>query len=120
METVARTFALAGLIALVGLVVAAAPVGARVTPEPTVDIQSIAGLAPDAQSVGVQVLASCPERWTVVEAVVTVSQPGASGHASFPLTCIGSPRMFFVTVPSAAGAFQLGEAQVSATVVINR
>src|SRR6266540_6436024 len=28
--------------------------------------------------------------------------------------------MFFVTVPSAAAAFQLGEAQVSATVVINR
>jgi hypothetical protein len=92
----------------------------RASPEPTADIQSVAGLAPDAQSVGVQLLASCPERWTVVEAVLTVSQPGASGQASFPLTCIGSARLFFVSVPSAGGAFQLGDAQVTASVVINR
>jgi len=120
MEAVARTLARAGVIALVGLVAAAAPAGARVTPEPTVDIQPVAGLAPDGRSIGVQVLASCPERWTVVEAVVAVSQPGASGQASFPLTCIGSLRMFAVTVPSAGGAFQLGEAQVTASVVISR
>jgi hypothetical protein len=120
METVARTVALAGVIALLGLVGPTPPGGARVSPEPTVDVQTVAGLAPDAQSVGVQVLASCPERWTVVEAVVTVSQPGASGQASFPLTCIGSARTFFVTVPSAGGEFQLGDAQVIASVVINR
>ena len=112
MKTVARTVLLAGVIALLGLVVPIAPGGAHVSPEPTADIQSVAGLAPDAQSVDVQVLASCPERWTAVEAVVTVSQPGASGQASFPLTCIGSTRLFFVTVPSAGGAFQLGDAQV--------
>jgi len=64
--------------------------------------------------------ASCPERWTVVEAVMTVSQPGASGQASFPLTCIGSPRLFFVTVPSAGGGFRLDDAQVTASVVIKR
>jgi len=120
MEAVARTLARAGVIALVGLVAAAAPAGARVTPEPTVDIQPVAGLAPDGRSIGVQVLASCPERWTVVEVVVAVSQPGASGQASFPLTCIGSLRMFAVTVPSAGGAFQLGAAQVTASVVISR
>jgi hypothetical protein len=120
METVARTFALAGLIALLGLVAAVAPAGARAAPEPTVDVQSVAGLAPDGRSIGVQVLASCPERWTVEEAAVTVSQPGASGRASFPLTCIGSSRLFFVTVPSAGGAFQLGDAQVNASVVIKR
>jgi len=119
MEAVARTLALAGVIALLGFV-AAAPAGARVAPEPTVDIQPVAELAPDGQSIGVGVLASCPERWTVVEAVVTVSQPGASGQASFPLTCIGSLRMFAVTVPSSGGAFQLDEAQVTARVVITR
>jgi hypothetical protein len=68
----------------------------------------------------VQVLASCPERWTVVEALVVVSQPNASGQASFPLTCIGSLRMFTVVVPSGGGTFQLGEAQASASVVIKR
>jgi hypothetical protein len=120
MRTVARTFALVGLIALLGLGTASAPAGARVTPEPTVAVQSVAGLAPDAQSIGVQVLASCPERWTVMEALVTVSQPGASGEASFPLTCFGSARMFFVTVPSIGGSFLLGEAQVTASVVISR
>lgn len=120
MTTVARTYALARLIALVGLVAAVAPAGARVVPQPAVDVQPVARLAPDGRSIGVQVLASCPERWTVVEAVVTVLQPGASGQASFPLTCIGSARSFAVTVPSAGGAFQLSEAQVSATVVINR
>jgi len=120
MKAFVRPLAVAGLIALLGFVAAAAPAGARVAPEPTVDIQPVAGLAPDGRSIGVQVLASCPERWTVVQAVVTVSQPGASGQASFPLTCIGSLRMFAVSVPSSGGAFQLGEAQVTASVVISR
>lgn len=118
MGTVART--VAALIALFALVVVAAPAGARVAPAPTVDIHSAAGLAPDGSSIGVQILASCPERWTVVEAVVTIAQPGVSGQASFPLTCIGSVRSFGVSVPAAAGAFQLGEAQVTASVVISR
>jgi hypothetical protein len=68
----------------------------------------------------VQVLATCPERWTVVEALVKVSQPGASGQASFPLTCIDQVRMFTVSVPASGGAFELGEAQASASVVIKR
>lgn len=120
MHAAARTLALTGLITLLALVTSAAPVGARVTSGPTVDIHSLAGLAPDGRSIGVQVLASCPERWTVVEAVVRVSQPGASGQASFPLTCIGSIRSFGVVVPSGSGTFQLGEAQVTASVVIKR
>ena len=83
-------------------------------------MQSVAGLAPDGRSMAVQVLASCPERWTVVEAVVRVSQPGASGEAAFPLTCIGSLRSFRLTVPAAAAPFQLGDALVSASVVAER
>jgi hypothetical protein len=120
MTSAARTFALVGLIALLGPTAAVAPAGARVAPRPTVAVQPFAGMAPDGRSIGVQVLASCPERWTVVEAVVTVSQPGAAGRASFPLTCIGSVRSFAVTVPAAGDAFQLGEARVAATVVISR
>jgi hypothetical protein len=120
MQAVVRTLALAGVVALLGVLAAAAPAAARVTAGPAVQIQGVAGLAPDGRSVSVQVLASCPERWTVVEAVVRVSQPGASGQASFPLSCIGSMRLFGVSVPSSGGAFQLGSAQVSASVVIKR
>jgi hypothetical protein len=102
-----RAFALAVAIGLIGTT-AAVPAEARVSPGPVVDIQSAAWLAPDGSSVTVQLLASCPERWTVVEAVVAVSQPQASGQASFPLTCIGSLRMFSVAVRSTGGTFELG------------
>lgn len=119
MKVVARTLAFGGLIALLAAL-AAAPAGARFQEPPAVDIHSQAGLAPDGRSIAVSVIASCPERWTVVEAVVRVSQPGASGQASFPLTCIGSMRPFWVSVPANAGSFQLGSAQVTASVVIRR
>ena len=115
----ARTFALAGALALL-VAWTAAPAGARPSPGPTVDVQSAAWLAPDGGSVSFQVIASCPERWSVVQAVVAVSQPQASGQASFPLVCIGSLRVFNVTVPAAAGTFRLGQAQATASVVIKR
>jgi hypothetical protein len=116
MKAVARTLVLAGVVALVG----AAPAGARFQEAPTVDIHSVGGLAPDGRSITVNVLASCPERWTVVEAVVRISQPGASGQASFPLTCIKSVRSFWVSLPASIGSFQLGSADVTASVVIQR
>jgi hypothetical protein len=115
-----KALALAGVVAVLASLAVATPAGARFQESPVVDIQGIAGLAPDGQSMGVQVLASCPERWTVVEAVVRVSQPSGSGQASFPLTCIKSMRSFWITVPATTGSFQLGEAQVTATVVIKR
>jgi hypothetical protein len=115
-----RTLTLAAVVLLLGAA-ATAPAAARSTPGPVVDLQSVGGLAPDGRSIGVQVLASCPERWTVVEAVVTVSQPQASGRASFALTCIGSLRMFFVSVPVTSGTtFDLGTAQGTVSVVIKR
>lgn len=99
---------------------AAAPAEARVSPGPVVDIHSAARLAPDGGSITVDLLASCPERWTVVEAVVAVSQPQASGQASFSFPCIGSLRSFTVVVPSTSGAFELGEALATASVTIKR
>jgi hypothetical protein len=119
-RSVARLITLATLITVLLAAGAAAPAGARPAASPRVDIQSVGALAPDARSITVQVLASCPERWTVVEAIVAVSRPQASGQASFPLTCIGSLRMFGVTVTSAGGAFELAEAQVTASVVVQR
>ena len=109
------------LAAVIGLLAAGGvSADARQSPGPIVDIQSAAGLAPDGQSINVHVLASCPERWTVVEAIVVVSQPGATGQGSFPLTCIGSLRPFGVNVRSTGGTFQLGDAQANASVVISR
>jgi hypothetical protein len=116
----ARVLALAGVVALFGVTLAV-PAGARPSSGPSVDIQSVAGLAPDGRSMSFQVIASCPERWSVVQAVVAVSQAQASGQASFPLTCTGSLSVFNVTVPADAGTlFRLGEAQASASVVIKR
>jgi hypothetical protein len=114
-----RRLALALVIGLLA-VGAAAPAEARLSPGPVVDIHSAASLAPDGASIAVQLLASCPERWTLVEAVVAVSQPQASGQATFSFPCIGSLRPFSVVVPSAGGTFELGEALVTASVTITR
>jgi hypothetical protein len=114
----AATFAL-----LVGLLAAVSTPSAQarpIAPQPTVELSSAARLAPNGQSLEIDLTASCPDRWTVVEAVVTVTQPQASGQGSFPLTCIGSIRPFTVTVQSTRAAFQLGEAQATASVVISR
>lgn len=111
------------LAALVGLLLAGGtrPAEARpIPPGPTVDLASAAGLAPDGSALEFHVLASCPDRWTVVEASVTVTQGQASGEASFPLTCTGAHMPFRVTVRSSGAPFQLGEAQATASVVIKR
>lgn len=109
------------LAVLALLVVGAAPAAARpIPPHPTVELGSVAGLAPDSRSVDVHVVASCPDRWSVRDARVSVSQPQASGTALFPLSCTGAPQLLTVAVRSATGAFQLGEAQADALVQIER
>jgi hypothetical protein len=116
-----RIRALTIALATVATVGGASPTPASASVERlSVDLQSAAALAPDGHSVSVTVLASCPQRWTVVRASVTVSQTQASGDGSFPLTCIDSIRSFPVTVRSTSGAFRLGPAQGSAIVVIKR
>lgn len=120
MTRLPRTLVVAGLIALLGLATAAPSAAAPSKAAPEVRVQHVAGLAPDGSSMIVQVLASCPERWTVVQAVMRVSQPGAFGEAPFPLTCVGFLRSFLVTVQVADGTFGLGDALVSASVVIER
>ena len=117
-----RALTAAGVSALVlagGVLPAEA--GPRFPDRLEVHVQPGAGLNPDGQSINVSVLARCPERWTVQQALVTVSQPQASGSASFPLTCTGSFGLAFgVTVPTTSGEFQLGPAKVTAVVTINR
>jgi hypothetical protein len=113
-----RALALAAAIGL--LSAGGGPAQAGQPRSPFLDVQSAARLSPDGQSVTVDLLASCPLRWTVVEAVVSVSQPQASGQASFSFPCIDSIRAFSVTVPSAGGTFVLDDAQANASVLIKR
>ena len=114
-----RTVA-AGL-ALAAVLVYASPAAARPSAPPRVEISTHpALLAPDGRSVGVVVVARCPDRWSVVEASVTVTQPQASGRGTIPLACIGFDRVFHVLVPVSSGTFALGSASVSATVVASR
>lgn len=116
-----RAFALALVICLLGGAAGAAgTAGARSSPGPVIDLHSAAGLAPDGRSMTVHLLASCPERWTVVEAVVAVSQPQASGSASFSYPCIGSMRGFSILVQATSGTFELGEALATASLTIKR
>lgn len=115
-----RACAVTGMVGLLVTIVAMPAEARPIPPRPTVDLGSAAGLAPDGQSVSVDVIASCPEGWTVVRADVTVSQPQATGESSFPLTCIGSARPFRVSVPSSGAPFQLGETQGTAFVLIKR
>ena len=108
------------LAALFVAAVAAVPASARQPSPPTVDVHSLGLMAPDARSIRVQVLASCGERATVVQAVVTVAQPTGSGSAPIPLTCVGFVQVFNLFVPVETGVFSLGTADVTATVVSAR
>ena len=94
---------------------------ARRPSPPTVDLATFAQLAPDGRSLTTSVVASCAERSTVLEARVTVMQPQASGSGTFTIECIGPfPRSFPVTVLATSGTFELGPAQATATLVVQR
>ena len=112
-------FAVAAVVAAVAAG-AVSIADARPVQSPTVLLGTAAALAADSRSVTLDVVAVCPERWTVVDARVSFAQPQASGEGTFALTCTGSVQSFRVVVPSSGAAFQLGEARGTATVVIQR
>ena len=109
---------------MIALLLAGATLPARADPTAPIrldaDLGSTAGLAPDGQAVQLSVLARCPERWTVLEASVAVSQGDASVEASFPLTCTGLHQSFSVAVPSSGAPLELGQAEATADVVVKR
>jgi hypothetical protein len=114
-----RWFALT--VVLVGLVGANATSAFAARPRPpVVDLGSAALLTPDGRSMSVEVIAMCPERSTLVDAFVTISQPQASGRASFPLPCDDLLRPVRVTVQSSGAPFTLADAQGTATVIVKR
>ncbi len=85
-----------------------------------VEIAPTGTLSPGAQSMTIEITASCAKTWNVLEALVTVSQAQAFGQGFFPLTCTGRRSTFVVTVTSADAPFQPGAAQGSALVLIER
>lgn len=97
-----------------------APAGADPKPKVTVEVAARATLAEGGQAVVVEVTASCHRQWQVLEALITVSQPQASGEGFFPLTCAGHDQTFRVSVQSLDAAFEPGAAQASALVLIER
>jgi lipoprotein-anchoring transpeptidase ErfK/SrfK len=105
---------LAGLLGLF-LAGGAQPADAAKPLDPAVYLQS-AGLTPDSQAVVVRLDVYCSQPQTVVDARVSVAQPQASGQATFSPRCI-QRDIVEVTVPSSAGVFETGEAQVNALVV---
>jgi hypothetical protein len=112
-----RRLALAGLL---GLFVAgtAQQADASKPRDPAIYLTS-AGLTPDSQAVIVRLDVYCSEQQTVVSARVSVVQPQASGEAPFSPRCI-ERDIVEVAVPSSAGMFETGEAQVSALVVFGQ
>jgi hypothetical protein len=113
-----------GLVSVVALLVAGAALPTEAHPRtPTrleVVLHTATGLDPDGQTVFVNLIARCPEGWTVLESSVTVSQPQASGKGSFPLTCTDLFRSFSVAVPTSGAPFELGEAQATGFVLVKR
>ena len=98
----------------------APPADAARKPAASVEVADTATLGADAQTVSIEVTASCARRWEVLEAFVTVSQPQADGMGGIPLTCTGRPQTFTVTVTSFDQAFVAGDAQASALVLVER
>lgn len=109
------------VVLLVGLVGVVAPSASAARPRPpVVELGTAALLAADGRSMSVEVIARCPERATLVEASVRITQPQASGRTSFPLSCDDLLRPIRVTVQSTGAAFTLGQAQATATVIVKR
>jgi hypothetical protein len=103
------------LVMLDGLQVDAAP-----RPKASVEVADTGVLAPDGQSVTLHITVSCARGWQVLEAFITISQPQTEGTAGIPLSCTGKVQTFAVTMPSLDAAFQPGDAQASAFVLIER
>jgi len=114
-----RRLAFGGLIGL--LVAAGAPPASAHRTELSVEILSVqAALAPDGRSISFDIETRCDRKATIVEARVSVTQPQASGAASFTPTCNRIPTVVGVTVPASAGTFLTGAAQASALLVVRQ
>jgi hypothetical protein len=112
-----RLVVLAGLL---GLLVAGGGQAAQAHPsELELEVLSDQGVvAPDGKSISFHISTRCDRKATVLDARVSATQPQASGEATFAPMCTRLPQVVGVTVPSAGGSFQTGEASVSAILAV--
>jgi hypothetical protein len=107
------------LVVLIGLGALLLAPRAVAQEAPTVEIASTARLLQGGKAVAVQVTVTCPTGETVLEAFLYVNQDGNQGRfASFQPVCDGSPHTFTVRAQAVDFRYQVGQATVSAFVLL--
>jgi hypothetical protein len=107
------------LVVLIGLGALLLAPRAVAQEAPTVEIASTARLLQGGKAVAVQVTVTCPTGETVLEAFLYVNQDGNQGQfASFQPVCDGSPHTFTVRAQAVDFRYQVGQATVSAFVLL--
>jgi hypothetical protein len=108
------------LIVLIGLGALLLAPRAAAQEAPVVEIAPTARLLQGGRAVAVQVTVTCEAGAEVLEAFLYVNQDGNQGQfASFQPICDGSPHTFTVRAQAAGFRYHVGEAQVSAFVLLS-
>jgi hypothetical protein len=107
------------LIVLIGLGVLLLAPRAAAQETLVVELAPTARLLQGGKAVAVQVTATCPTGAEVLEAFLYVNQDGNQGQfASFQPICDDTPHMFVVRARADGFRYHVGEAQVSAFVLL--
>jgi hypothetical protein len=107
------------LIVLIGLGALLLAPRAAAQEAPVVEIAPTARLLQGGKAVAVQVTVTCPTGAGVLEAFLYVNQDGNQGQsASFQPICDGTPHTFTVRAQANGFRYHVGEAQVSAYVLL--
>src|SRR5512147_3001961 len=94
-----RTVHVAAVLAAMLAVGMAGPVAARKPPAPSpspgasVSIAATGAVAPDGESVVVDVTVNCPLGWSFSSGYLYVLQGGTGGSGTFGATCTGTPQV---------------------------
>jgi hypothetical protein len=108
------------LVVLIGLGAVLLAPRAAAQEAPVVEIAPTARLLQGGKAVAVQVTVTCPTGAEVVEAFLYVNQDGNQGQfASFQPICDGTPHIFTVRAQADGFRYHVGEAQVSAFVLLS-
>jgi hypothetical protein len=108
------------LVVLIGLGALLLAPRAAAQEAPTVEIAPTARLLQGGKAAAVQVTVTCPTGETVLEAFLYVNQDGNQGQfASFQPSCDDTPHTFTVRAPAVGFRYHVGEATVSAFVLLS-
>jgi hypothetical protein len=108
------------LVVLIGLGALLLAPRAAAQEVPVVEIAPTARLLQGGKAVAVQVTVTCEAGAEVLEAFLYVNQDGNQGQfASFQPTCDDTPHTFIVRAPALGFRYHVGQAQVSAFVLLS-